>query len=363
MKRFAVGIVILFTVLAGLAAQSDLQVLAVVKLNKTEPITLRELRARVETYQKQTNKVFDTTQKKEILDAIIDEKLIVQAAQKAGISITDSQVDQYFMQNMSQQLGKQVSEQELADIIRKEQNMSLDDYMKKQVGMNLSEYKAYLKSQLIAQKYVFTQKKDELSAVAPTDAEIRSFYEMNKASFVWNDMLKMFLVIVPKGSDAPAAKTKAQTLLVDYTNKKQTLDQMRVKSRIDDSGFQAGDLLISKTQQHAKQLGLSYSELMELFSKDVGYISSLTETDSDFQFYTILEKYKAKMLDISDVVQPGTTVTVYDYIKQNLTQQKQSQYMIKAIQDISKSLNTDTNVDRKKTGDALDKLLAWEGNN
>jgi len=361
MKRFAVGIFILFTAVAGLAAQSDLQVLAIVKLNKTEPITLRELRSRVETYQKQTNKTFDTAQKKEILDAIIDEKLIVQAATKAGVTITDSQVDQYFMQNMSQQIGHQVTEQELADIIRKEQNMSLDDYMRKQVGMNLSEYKAYLKSQLVAQRYVVTQKKDELQAATPSDAEIRSFYEMNKASFVWNDMLKMFLVIVPKESDANGAKTKAQGLLDDYKNKKQTLDQMRVKSRVDNSGYQAGDLLISKTQQHAQQLGLSYNDLLDLFSKDAGYVSSLTETDTDFQFYTVLEKYKAKMLDISDVVQPGTTVTVYDYIKQNLTQQKQSQYMVKAIQDISKSLDTEANVDRKKTGDALEKLLVWEG--
>ena len=69
------------------------------------------------------------------------------------------------------------------------------------------------------------------------------------------------------------------------------------------------------------------------------------------------------MLELSDVVQPGTTITVYDYIKQNLTQQKQSQFMLKAAQDISASLNTDENVEWKKAGPSLDKLLAWEGKN
>jgi hypothetical protein len=361
MKRFTVGILMLFASVALAVAQSELQVLAVVKLDKSESITLKELRSRVETYERQTNKTFDVSQKKEILEAIIDEKLIVQAATKAGISLTDSQVDQYFMQNMSQQIGRQLTEKELADLIRQQENMSLDEYMKKQVGMNLSEYKSYLKCQLIAQRYVIDQKRDELQNVSPSDADIRSFYEMNKASFVQNDMLKMFLVMVPKNKDAAGAKTKAQGLLDDYKNKKQTLDQLRVKSRVDNSGFQAGDLLISKTQQHARQLGLSYNDLMELFSKDKGYVSSLTETDNDFQFYTILDKYGAKMLEISDVVQPGTTVTVYEYIKQNLTQQKQNQFLIQAIQDISKALNTDSNVSRRKTGDSLDKLLNWDG--
>lgn len=126
-----------------------------------------------------------------------------------------------------------------------------------------------------------------------------------------------------------------------------------------DKDFQGGDLIVSKTAQHAQQLGISYSELMELFGRDVGYISNLNETSENFQFYAVRQKYAAKMLGLSDVVQPETTITVYDYIKSNLTQQKQSQFLMTAIQDITKSLDTPQNVDRKKTGDALNKLLNW----
>ncbi|MCR5289454.1 MAG: SurA N-terminal domain-containing protein [Treponema sp.] len=361
MKRFAVGICILLATVALSFAQSDLQVLAVVKLNKSESVTLKELRTRVETYQKQTKKTMSIDDKKQILEAIIDEKLILQAASKAGIVIPDSQVDQYFLGQMSQQLGRPVTEKELAAIIEQQQNMSLDAYMKEQVGMDLTEYKAYLKSQLIAQRYVVSQNQNELNSVAPTDAEIRAFYDMNKAQFVWNDMLKMFLVMVPKGKNPDEAKKTAESMLNDYKNKKQTLEQIRVKSRMEGSTFQAGDLLLSKTQQNAMQVGLSYKELNELFSKDKGYVSSLTETDENWQFYTILEKYSAKMLEISDIVQPDTTTTVYEYIKMNLTQQKQSQFLMRTIQSLSKSLNTTENVSRKKTGESLDKLLNWDG--
>ena len=65
------------------------------------------------------------------------------------------------------------------------------------------------------------------------------------------------------------------------------------------------------------------------------------------------------MLAIGDIVQPDTTVTVYDYIRSNLTQQKQQAFMSNAAAEISKKLHTAENVEMKKTGAALDKLLDW----
>ena len=148
--------------------------------------------------------------------------------------------------------------------------------------------------------------------------------------------------------------------LDDYASKKLTADQMRVQSKNPtEAGYQAGDLLVSKTEQHANQLGIPYERLLQIFEEKVNVTSDIKETSSNYQFYVIMEKYNAKMLSIADVVQPGTTVTVYDYIKQNLTQNKQGQFLQQAIQDITKKLNTSENVEWKKTGADLDKLLAW----
>lgn len=371
MKRLSLGIFILLCLsVASVCADpasgmalSDLQVLAVVKLNKSESITLRQLKTRVEIYQKQTGKVFSLDDKKKILSIMIEEKLIAQAAQKAGIVVLDSQVDQYFLQSMSQQIGRNVTEQELGGIVQKMTKLSLDDYMRQQTGMSTAEYKDYLKTQLIDQQYIVSQRQTELQGIAPSDEEIRSFYELNKASFVWSDMIKIFLVVIPKDSDgtAGAAKVKATELLNGFKDKKQTADQLSVKSRMDKSGFQAGDLLVTKTERNATQLGISYQNLLKLFTQNAGYVSDLQENPANFQFYAITQKYDAKMLSLSDVVQPGTTVTVYDYIKQNLAQQKKMEYLQNAAEEISKSLNVPDNVENKKTGDALDKLLNWEG--
>ncbi|MBQ0051950.1 MAG: peptidyl-prolyl cis-trans isomerase [Treponema sp.] len=359
MKRLAICLSLLFALAGSVFAQADLQPLVVVKLNKSETITLKKLKARVETYQKQTNQAsFTVDQKKDILNAMVDELLVVQAAQKAGMNLTDTQVNQYFMANLSQQVGRQVTESEFAEIVKKNTNLSLDDYMKQQVGMNVADYKAYLKNQLLAQQYVLSQKQSEIQNVAPTDENIRSFFEMNKASFVQSDMLKLFLVVVPKGNDPAAAKAKLQKIYDDLKAKKLTYDSIKTESAKDMS-YQGGDLLIQKSAQHAQQLGISYNDLIELFGRDNGYTSNVNETATDFQFYVVRQKYAAKMLGLSDVVQPETTVTVYDYIKQNLTQQMQSQALVKAVSDITKSLDTPSNVDRKKTGDALNKLLNW----
>ena len=358
MKRFAFMSIMVFSV-AAMYAQSDLQVLAVVKLNKSESITVRQLKTRVGVYEKQAGKVLTVDERKKTLEALIYEKLVTQAAQKAGISIADSQINQYFLQSMSQMVGKQVSEQELNTIVRQETKMSLDEFMRQQAGMSVAEYKEYLKAQLTAQQYIVAHRQTELQGIAPTDEEIRTFYEIHKTNFVWSDMLRLFLVYVPKGNASVDAKAKAAELLANYKNKKNTRDQITVQSNAANSGFQAGEILINKTESSAIQLGVPYRVLIDLFSQDAGFISEVQDNETNCQFYSVIEKYNAKMLALSDIVQPGTTVTVYEYIRQSLGQQQQMDYLQKAADEISKSLDTGSNVERKKTGAELDKLLGW----
>lgn len=364
MKRFAVSVVLLIGVVAVMYAQSDLQPLVNIKLNKSESITLKNLKTRVEAYEVQAalsgSKITLTAeQRKEVLDSMIDEKLIVQAATKAGYTVTDSQVNEYFMTNISSQVGQTLTEAQFIKLVEEQSSMGIDDYMKSQVGMSLADYKAYLKNQLITQQYILATNQEELAAISPTDAEVRSFYEMNKSSFVQNDILKLFLVVVPKGTDRDAANTKAVELYNDLKNKKQTFDQLKIKMKDASAGFQAGDMYISKTNQAAQQLGIDFTSLVDLFTNDAGFISTLNETDTDFQFYTIREKYSAKILALSDIVQPDTTVTVYEYIKTNLVQTKQQEYLVASVQKIADSLRTSENYQMLKSGDALTKLLSW----
>ncbi len=359
MKKIALALMIFCLTAASVFAQSDLQVLAVVKLNKNESITVKQLKARCDVYQKQVNRALTVDEKKKVLNTLIEEKLVLQAAQKAGLNIPDSYVDQYFAQGMSQSIGAQVTEKELAEMVKKTQGITLDELLIKQVGMNVAEYKNYLRNQLMMQQYVVQQNQASLQKVAPTDEEIRMAYESNKAQFVWNDMVKVLLVIVPKADNSDAAKLKLNDLLNKYKDKKMTAEQISIQSGSEGSGYQAGEILVPKNEASANGIGMTLQNLLYIFSQNEGYCSDIQETEKDFRFISILKKYDAKMLAISDIVQPESTVTVYDYIRSSITQQKQMAFVQQAAQDLSKSLNTSDNVEMKKTGAALDKLLAW----
>ena len=351
----------MFLATAGIAfAQADLQPIVTVKLGKSETITLKQLKSRVGLFEKQNGKKLTLDERKSVLEAFVEEKLILQAAAKAGHSIPDSNIDQYFLQTMMQQVGVPFSsEKELDDIILQTQGVTLDQFLKNQLGISKAEYKSYMKNQLISQNYVVSQRQAELQKIGPTDEQIRAFYEANKASLVWTDMMKIFAIAVPKGSNPEQAKLTANDLRNKIVDKKLTSEQALVQSQKPDAGYQAIEGVIQKNETYAMQLGIPLQTLLTMFNQKEGFVSDIQETESDYRVFVMKKKYEAKMLSISDVVQPETTMTVYEYIRQNLANQMQSLYLQNAANEIAKSLNTPENVEYKKTGDALTKILNW----
>lgn len=357
MKKIVLSLLLLLGVSGVIFAQNDLQVLAVVKYNTSESITVKQLKARCLMYEKQRGASLSVEDREKVLTSLIEEKLVLQAAGKAGIAIPDSTVDQYFLQTMAQSVGSMLTEKQLNDLLVSKTGKTLDQTLQEQVGMNVVEYKLFIKNQLIAQQYILMQKQNELAGISATDAEIRNFYESNKASFVWGDMLEVFLVIIPKGDSIDSAKTKCADLRKKYSSK--SLTEQAIIDKGTKEGFQAGSLVLPKTEEGAALIGMPFNNLCFLYESEEGYLSEVQETEQDFRFIKVGKKYSSKMLSISDVVQPGSNVTVYEYIKMNLTNMKQSQYLAVAAEEVAQSLNKPEYVDQKKTGEALKKLLSW----
>ena len=357
-KRIITVLALIFVSMVAVFAQTNLQPLATVKLNKAETITLKHLKDRCEVYKKQTGMTsFTIDQKKEILDSLINEKLILQAAAKDGMVITDTQAYELYIQTLSSQVGQNVTEADFTQLVKQQYNMSLDEFFNAQLGMSVEDYKVFLKNQYIAQQYVMKAKESGFLAVAATDEEIRAYYEMNKQSFYQSDIMKAFFVIVSKGSDAAAAKKTAESLHNDVIAKKLTLDDVKVKAAASNSNFQAGDMFISKNSQAASQLGITYQDLLKLFSRSEGNVSDIKETATDYQFNIVRAMYPAKLLALSDVVQPESTTTVYEYIRNYVSQEKMSEYFNQATQELCNELRTSANYQMMKTGSALDSLL------
>lgn len=360
MKKFVAILSLLMLTSFAVFAQSDLQVLAVVKYNKSESITVKQLKSRVALYERQIGRSLSVEEKKEVLRLLIEERLIIQAAQKEKITVSDSDVDQTFAQTLSQQLGANVSEKELSDYIKKTQGITLEELFLQQNGISVAEYKANLKNQLLMQQYVLKAKQSELEKITATNDEIRTFYSSNNSTFVRSDMMKLFMVVVPKENNPDAAKIKLNDYLNKYKEKKLTADAIINQSAVENSGFQAGTFMLPKTEAAAKAYDMNLQSVLFLFDQGEGYVSDIEETSIDYRFISVVKKYPAKLLDIMDEMQPESGVIVYNYIAAYLTQQKQLSYLSTAANEISATLNTDANVEYKKKDAALDKLLEWE---
>ncbi|MBD5435066.1 MAG: peptidyl-prolyl cis-trans isomerase [Treponema sp.] len=362
MKKIVIGT---FFALVGIfcaTAQNLMQPLAVVKYNESETVTVKEVKDLVDSQEKEADRKLTPQEREQIYEAVINQKLVLQAAKKAGITVQSTEIDQAFLENISQQLGRSrvYSEKELDDLVRQEKKISFAQFVKDETGMTIAEVKNnMIRPALVVQRYILTQNQSELQKVAATDKEIRDYYELNKINFNRPDSMTIFLVAAPKQGNSNA-KSKIDGLLADLKSGKTSVDKIRAENTDPQkSGYVSGDAFVMKTPQHAAQLGISSEQLLAMFSEPLNKPSDVRENPQSYQFYVILEKYPAQALTLSDVVQPGSTQTVYETIRAVLTQQKQLAFLEKARQDLLKSLNTAENVQRKKTGDELIKLLSW----
>ena len=341
-------------------AQSDLQPLATVKVTSPETITLKQLKVRVDVYEKQAGQKLTPAQRKEVLDGLISEKLLEQAANKAKVVVTDTEVNQYFLESIRQITGQTMTEQEFSKFVKEQTKMSLDDFMRQQTGLSLSEYKASAKSTLTVQRYIATLKQKEFQSASVSDKEIRSYYDINKAQMVQPDYVKIFALEVPKGQNAAAAKTKIAEYQTNLKSKKTTVDELNARFRDNpDIGYRSGLQIIPKSPLSAQQLGVTQEEFLTLFERKLGEVSDVTEFDDRYQIFIVLEREETKMLGLSDLVQPDSTMTVYEYIRGMLQQQKQMQIFTEAMKDISEQYRKPEYFDMKKSGAELDKLLSW----
>ena len=360
MKKTVISLFIVVSLYIGAFAQTNLQPIAEVKFSGRAPITLGQLKSRVSVLEKEIGRKTTFEERKQVLDSLIDERLIVQAAEKDGIKIMDSEVNNYFSEHVSNQLGRQVSEADFAKLIKETTNMSLDEYMKAQNGMTLAEFKSFLRTQLTTQKYVMQKKQKELQSISsPTDEQIRSYYEVNKQSFVQPDMVQLFLVVAPKGDKASSAEKTIKDIQKKLTaNPKATAD-IRAKSQEKNAVYQAGEIFVSKTALAAEQLGIPMDELLKIFNMKVGEVSPITETGVNYQCFVVLEKRDAKILGLSDVVEPGGNVSLYEYIKNMVIMQRQNEALNNALVSITNELRKPDNFVIFKTGADFEKTLSW----
>ncbi|MGP1595264.1 MAG: MOSP complex formation periplasmic protein, TDE1658 family [Treponema sp.] len=359
MKKLAAAAYLSLSMVLSIFAQSNLQPIAEVKITSRAPITLGQLKNRVSLYERDMGRKMSIEERKQTLDILINERIVFQASERDGIKITDSQVNNYFNQYLSNLAGREVSEAELKQMVEKN-GMPFDEYMRSQTGMSLAEFKAFLKMQLSGQAYVMQKKEKELQSIPlPTDTEIRSQYELNKQSFVRPDAVKLFWVAAPKeGSSADAEKKIKDIQKQLSANPKNAVD-IEKKSKEKKAGYYATEIFITKTNLAAEQFGVPLEELLKIFDMKINSVSAITQTPENFQCFMVMEKMPAKILELSDIVDPNREIILYDYLKNMMMLQKQNEALGNASIEIINGLRKPENFTIFKKDAELEKLLSW----
>ncbi|MDR0502656.1 MAG: peptidylprolyl isomerase [Treponema sp.] len=327
MKRIFLVFLGLLTAVSGFS-QSGLQSAATINLIRTEVITVGQLRAEVERMEKASGRILSQAERLQILDVMINERLVLQAAERDRVSISENEVNQQIQQlrsTMAQQIGRQPTDAEFNQAVRNES------------GLEYTVFREQLRRQLIVQKYLMFKKETLINSVkVPTEDEIRAQFNLLRAQFVRPDTVRFTMILVPYGTDAASrsrAKTLADSLVREIGSNPSKFDEVVARSHAPNSGYQAGDFgYLPHNMDAANIVGQEF--LTVAFSLKQSEVSRLIEGIQGYHIIKITENHAMKNLDLNDIFQLGARGTVRDYIGQSLLNQRQQAIIEQASQEL-----------------------------
>ena len=320
------------------AQQANLQPAAVVNLTKSEVITVGQLRTEVSRMEASAGRSLNVPERRQVLEVMINEKLVMQAADRDKVVVTDNEVNQYINQTraaLSQQLGHAPTDAEFAQAIKSE------------TGLEMNVFREQFHRQLVMQKYLLT-KKDALikSVKEPTDAEIMNEYILLRANFTRPQTVRFSMIQVPYGPDAASrtkAKESADRLVREIGSNTNRFDEVAARSVTPNSGYVAGDAGYLPRNQEARNL-VGNALMNTAFSLNQGQVSALIEGVQGFQIIKVTENYEQKNLELNDIYDLGSKTTVREYIKQVMFSQKQQMILNQASEELVRELRAGRNV-------------------
>jgi parvulin-like peptidyl-prolyl isomerase len=346
MKRLF--LTVMLCALGGLAfAQSDLQPAAIVNLIKSEPITVKQLRTEVERMEKGGGRPLNAEERRQVLDVMINEKLAIQAAERDKIAISENEINQQFQQlraGMVQAIGRQPTDAEFATAVRN------------QTGLDVPAFREQLRRQLLIQKYLLSKKQGLFESIKePTEEEIVNNYNLARSQFVRPDTVRFSLIQVNYGPDAASkakAKELADRLFREIGANPSKFDEVTLRGQAPNSGYQAGDGGFLPRNPEAQQI-VGADFINTAFNLKQGEVSKLMEGNLGYQIIKVTETYAMKNLELDDIFQLGTRMTVRDYIGNYLFQQRQQEILAQASQELVAELRAG------KTFQVFEKNLIW----
>ncbi len=235
--------------------------------------------------------------RKEVLEKLIEERLLLQQAGPLGVQVRDKEVDEAVREIKQRFPNQDLFEQALA-----------------REGLSPDEFKNRIRNQIIVKKVVDKQIR---SAVEITDDEAAKYYEKHKDELKEPQKVHIRHILIKSGKDKAKALAKARE--VQGLLKKGSSFESLAKEYSDDEETRdkGGDLgFISK--------GMIFPEIEKAaFKGKAGSMAGPVESKLGFHLVQIVEfeSEKTKSLDDSIDVE-GTSVPIRQYVKNIILTEK-----------------------------------------
>jgi len=328
MKSIAFFVLLSVCLASHVFAQAGLQPAAVVNLIRSEPITVGQLRSEVERFERASGQALNGQERRMVLDTMINERLVLQAAERDRVTVTDNELNQHINQmraQMSQMAGRQISDAEFATEIRG------------MTGLEMPAFREQTRRQAIKERYIFTQKQNliEGSMRQPTEAEITARFGLMRADLVRPDTIRLSMIHVPYGVDA-AARTRARqqidNLAREIGQNAVRFEEVIARSRAPNSGFHGGTDLIPRNPEAVQRLGQDFVDTA--FGLRPGQVSGVIGGRAGYWLVMVTEFHAMRVLELNDAILPGSPLTVRAAIVNNLMQERQAAAFTQAVQEL-----------------------------
>lgn len=305
-------------------SQSLTKNIVTVSYLKTETITERTFESSVRAMQAQMGAKLTADQYKELLDSMVNSILLLQAADKDAITLTDEEL----LKGLRMMF--QAPTATLADL-EKTYNGS--------PGVKIQSWSAFLeevRKQGLKEKYLSKR----VVPPVPSEAEIKKAYEENKNNFIMPKSARVSHIFFSfKNKNETDAKNKANEALTKLAGGTVTFEQL-VKSSSEDSGSSnklgdIGYILDSPDYRTA----LTDVFVNEVFKLKAGQTSKIVASKDGYHILKVTESEAEKMMKLSDTNPTNPNQTIKQLVQmqiQAMTFQQESLKHVENLRDIAK---------------------------
>jgi peptidyl-prolyl cis-trans isomerase SurA len=280
---------------------------------KTEVIGLYWFRNQVRILETQLDKPASIAERKSLLDGIINDRILIQAAVNEGITVSESEIESglaQFKLPYERDYGRKITLDELRVVVEKQQE---------DTGISWEELLDKMKNRMLMEKLVRAKgKSDSEARSVPTESEIRDYYTENKTRFVSPEMIRFkHIFVLTKGlsEERKSALAKKLAEVDDDLRKNPQFD--RYKDIFLAGETQSiGSLEVSVWRKDNSEKKYTYGDefFSAVFALAPGVTSGVLESKLGLHIVQLITKYPFRVLGLSDKIPPDNILTVREYI-------------------------------------------------